>query len=79
MTAMRRAAVALVGEHDFRAFRASDCERRTTRRIIRRLDVDRQGAVLTFEYTHADISGLGRSGRLHVGDTTWTLGLLLEF
>jgi hypothetical protein len=34
---------------------------------------------LTFEYTRADISGLGRSGRLHVGDTSWTLGLLLEF
>jgi tRNA pseudouridine38-40 synthase len=49
MTAIRQAAAALVGEHDFRAFRASDCERRTTRRIIRRLDVDRQGAVLTFD------------------------------
>jgi tRNA pseudouridine38-40 synthase len=49
MAAMRAAAAALVGEHDFRAFRASDCERRTTRRIVRRLDVDRQGALLTFE------------------------------
>jgi tRNA pseudouridine38-40 synthase len=49
MTAIRRAAAALVGEHDFRAFRASDCERKTTRRIIRRLDVDRQGALLTFD------------------------------
>jgi hypothetical protein len=34
---------------------------------------------LTFEYTHADISGLGTAGRLHVGDTSWSLGLLLEF
>jgi hypothetical protein len=34
---------------------------------------------LTFEFAHADISGLGQSGRLHVGDTTWTVGLLLEF
>jgi hypothetical protein len=34
---------------------------------------------VTFEYTHADISGLGRANRLHVGDTTWALGLLLEF
>ncbi len=34
---------------------------------------------LVFEYGHYDISGLGRSDRLHVGDTTWTLGLLLEF
>jgi tRNA pseudouridine38-40 synthase len=49
MAAIREAAALLVGEHDFRAFRAADCERRTTRRIIRRLEVDRQGAVLTFD------------------------------
>jgi hypothetical protein len=34
---------------------------------------------LVLEFSHADISGLGRAGRLHVGDTTWSLGLLLEF
>jgi len=34
---------------------------------------------LVFEYTHADISGLGLGDRLHVGDTTWSLGLLLQF
>jgi tRNA pseudouridine38-40 synthase len=49
MALIREAAAALVGEHDFRAFRAADCERRTTRRIVRRLDVDRQGALLGFE------------------------------
>jgi tRNA pseudouridine38-40 synthase len=49
MAAIRQAAAALVGEHDFRAFRAADCERRTTRRIVRRLDVERQGALLTFD------------------------------
>jgi tRNA pseudouridine38-40 synthase len=49
MTVLRAAAAALVGEHDFRAFRASDCERRTTRRVVRRLDVERQGAQLAFE------------------------------
>lgn len=47
--AVRRAAASLVGEHDFRAFRASDCDRKTTNRIVRRLDVDRQGPLLTFE------------------------------
>ncbi len=31
--AIRHAAAALIGEHDFRAFRASDCDRRTTSRI----------------------------------------------
>jgi hypothetical protein len=34
---------------------------------------------LTFEFSHADISGLGQPGRLHLGDTTWAAGLLLEF
>jgi tRNA pseudouridine38-40 synthase len=47
--AMRTAAAALVGEHDFRAFRASDCDRRTTRRIVRGIDIDRQGALLTID------------------------------
>jgi len=49
MEAIRQTAALLVGEHDFRAFRASDCDRRTTRRIVRRLDVDRQGSIITFE------------------------------
>ncbi len=34
---------------------------------------------ITFEFFHSDISGLGQSNRLHVGDNNWTLGLLLEF
>jgi hypothetical protein len=34
---------------------------------------------LTFELSHADLSGLGRAGQLHLGDTTWSLGLLMEF
>ena len=49
MDVIRAAAALLVGEHDFRAFRASDCDRRTTRRIVRRLDADRQGAIVTFD------------------------------
>jgi tRNA pseudouridine38-40 synthase len=49
MAAMRAAARTLCGEHDFRAFRAADCERRTTVRVIRRLDIDRQGALLSIE------------------------------
>jgi hypothetical protein len=34
---------------------------------------------IMFEYGHYDISGLGASDRLHVGDNAWTVGLLLEF
>jgi tRNA pseudouridine38-40 synthase len=47
--AMREGARALVGEHDFVAFRAADCERRSTVRRIDRLDVDRAGPLITVE------------------------------
>jgi len=43
------------------------------------LDVGVNHTALTFEFFHSDISGLGESNRLHLGDTNWTLGLLLEF
>ncbi len=49
LAAMRAAAALLVGEHDFAAFRASDCERRTTRRLLRQVEVARQGALLTID------------------------------
>ena len=42
-------------------------------------DVGVNHTAITFEFFHSDISGLGESNRLHVGDTNWTLGLLLEF
>ena len=34
---------------------------------------------LVFEYRYANISGLGSANRLHVGDTSWSLGIMLEF
>jgi hypothetical protein len=34
---------------------------------------------LIFQFTYADISGLGMSDRLHVGDTNWSLGLMFQF
>lgn len=49
MHTMREAAAVLTGEHDFRAFRAADCDRKNTVRIIRRLDVRREGAMVSFE------------------------------
>ena len=47
--AMAGAAALLVGEHDFAAFRAADCERRTTVRLLRRVEVSRQGALVTID------------------------------
>ena len=49
LEAMRAAAQALCGEHDFKGFRASDCDRRNTVRLIRRIDISRQGAMLDIE------------------------------
>lgn len=46
---MREAAALLVGEHDFRGFRASDCDRRSTVRLVRRIDIRRQGALIEIE------------------------------
>lgn len=39
LEAMRAAAALLLGEHDFSAFRASDCDRKNPVRTVRRLDV----------------------------------------
>ena len=47
--AMHEAAALLCGEHDFSAFRAADCERRTTVRVLRRFDVYRDGGLITCE------------------------------
>lgn len=46
---MRQAALQLQGEHDFRAFRAADCERPSTRRLMRRIDVQRNGGLIIVE------------------------------
>jgi hypothetical protein len=34
---------------------------------------------LIFQYQYADISGLGMADRMHVGDSNWSLGLLIQF
>jgi tRNA pseudouridine38-40 synthase len=47
--AMREAASVLIGEHDFRAFRSADCDRKNTVRIIRRFDVRKDGALVLLE------------------------------
>jgi tRNA pseudouridine38-40 synthase len=47
--AMAEAAALLIGEHDFAAFRAADCERRTTVRRVFSLAVRRSGPLVTVE------------------------------
>jgi len=48
--AMRAAASALIGSHDFSAFRAADCCARTAVRDVRRIKID-EGVVLRIEAT----------------------------
>jgi tRNA pseudouridine38-40 synthase len=43
VSAMRAAAAALLGEHDFSAFRAAGCQSRSPKRVLQRLDVSRHG------------------------------------
>ena len=52
VAAMREAAKHFLGEHDFAAFRAADCPAKTTRRVMRRFDVDGEhDLVITVEAT----------------------------
>lgn len=46
---MRDAARLLVGEHDFSAFRSSECQARSPVRHLRRLDIERRGEYVIFE------------------------------
>lgn len=48
---MHRAAQALVGEHDFSAFRAAECQSKTATRRIERLAVTRRGEFLRLDVT----------------------------
>lgn len=50
-TRMQHAAQALVGEHDFSAFRAAECQAQSPVRRLRRLEVTRDGEWLCIEAT----------------------------
>ena len=48
LEAMRTAAALLVGEHDFSAFRSSECQAKTPIRTIHQLEISRQGDIVDF-------------------------------
>lgn len=50
---MRVAAQALLGSHDFSAFRAAECQARTPTKTLDRLEIAREGDMLRFDL-HAD-------------------------
>lgn len=47
--AMRAAAAMLVGEHDFSAFRSSECQAKSPVRTLWQLDIDRQDDLIVFD------------------------------
>ncbi len=47
---MRAAARMLLGEHDFSAFRAAECQAKTPVRTLFRLDIERRGDLLVFDF-----------------------------
>lgn len=49
LDAMHEASRALLGEHDFAAFRAADCESETTVRTIHRIDFHADGPLISIE------------------------------
>jgi len=49
--AMRRAAALLVGEHDFSAFRSSECQAKTPVRRVHQLEIVRRGERIDFTIT----------------------------
>lgn len=48
---MRSAAVALVGEHDFSAYRSSQCQAKTPVRNIRCIQISQRGPYLMFDFS----------------------------
>lgn len=48
---MRDAATALIGEHDFSAFRAAECQARTPVRQLRRVAIERRGDYVLFDFS----------------------------
>lgn len=51
VAAMREAAQYLLGEHDFSAFRSSQCQAKTPMKYLAALDIQQQGDILTFNLT----------------------------
>ncbi len=49
LEAMRLAATALIGEHDFSAFRSSECQAKSPVRVLRKLEVMRQDDLIVFD------------------------------
>jgi tRNA pseudouridine38-40 synthase len=48
--AMRRAAPCMIGEHDFSAFRAAECQAKSPVKVLHELQITRRGETIRFEF-----------------------------
>ena len=76
--AMREAARALIGRHDFTTFRDSQCQAKSPVRTLDRLDVRREGEAILFEvgalsFLHRQVRSMVGS-LVDVGAGRWTPG-----
>jgi len=51
VSAMQRASQCLLGEHDFSAFRAAQCQARSPVKHLQQLDISRHGEMLVFDFS----------------------------
>ncbi len=49
--AMRRASRCLIGQHDFSAFRAAECQAKTPVKVLKELQITRRGEMIRFEFS----------------------------
>jgi tRNA pseudouridine38-40 synthase len=73
---MHEAAQLLLGKHDFTSFRAAACQAKSPIRTLERLDVTREGEIITFavearSFLHHQVRNFVGTLRL-VGDGTWS-------
>ena len=75
---MHRAAQMLIGRHDFTSFRAAACQAKSPLRTLDRLDVARDGDMVTItaqarSFLHHQVRNIAGSLKL-VGDGRWDTG-----
>jgi tRNA pseudouridine38-40 synthase len=76
VAAMRTSAAMLVGQHDFSAFRSSECQAKSPVRTLWQLDIDRQDDLIVFDlkanaFLHHMVRNLV-GALVYVGNGRWT-------
>ena len=82
VTAMRQGAAMLLGTHDFTSFRATACQARSPVRTLDRLDIDRDGDIITFAvgaraFLHHQVRNIVGSLKL-VGEGRWQVAQIAD-